>query len=434
MQSTFEARIPGGEPGPLRLNARIAPGVVLNKDGAFQRTLAFRGPDLDSATLAELMGQSLRLNNALRRFGSGWCLHMEARRRPSPGYPDSDFDRALAWLIDEERRAVFEAAGARFESEYFLTLGFLPPPERQGKLEALLFKGGGQQEGVDYRAHLVRFLEESDQLLALLQTLMPAADWLGDAETLGYLHDCVSDRRLGRVGVPPLPFHLDALLTDAPLLGGLAPKLGARHLKILSVRSFVSATEPGLLDALNRLPVSYRWVTRFLPLDREDARREIEKLRKRWFSKRKGLMTLLREALFKEESALQDNDAANQAADADAALQELGADAVAAGFATLTITVAEESEAEAEAAVRLIRQVRRARLRHRGRERQCGGGLARQPAGAGLCRRAPPHSADALARAPVADQRRLGGGAPQRSLARSAAAARRHRWRDALST
>lgn len=28
----------------------VAPGVVLNKDGAFQRTLRFRGPDLDSAT------------------------------------------------------------------------------------------------------------------------------------------------------------------------------------------------------------------------------------------------------------------------------------------------------------------------------------------------------------------------------------------------
>ena len=49
----------------------------------------------------------------------------------------------------------------------------------------------------------------------------------------------------------------------------------------------------------------------------------------RWFSKRKGLLTLLREALFREESALFDNDASNQADDADAALQELGADAVA---------------------------------------------------------------------------------------------------------
>jgi type IV secretion/conjugal transfer VirB4 family ATPase len=337
--------------------ALIAPGVLLNKDGSFQRTLAFRGPDLDSATLSELMGQASRLNNALRRFGSGWCLHVEARRRPSPGYPDSDFTHGLAWLIDEERRAVFEAAGARFESDYFLTLAFLPPLERQGKLEALLFEGGAADGAIqDYRGHLKRFLEETDQLKALFETLMPTVRWLTDAETLGYLHDCVSDRRMSRVALPPQPFHLDALITDAPFIGGLAPRLGGKHLKIISVRSFVAATEPGLLDALNRLPVCYRWVTRFLPMDREDARREIEKIRKRWFSKRKGLLTLLREALFREEAALQDNDAANQAGDADAALQELGADAVAAGFATLVIVVAEEREADADAAVRMIRQ------------------------------------------------------------------------------
>ena len=30
--------------------ALVAPGVVLNKDGSFQRTARFRGPDLDSAT------------------------------------------------------------------------------------------------------------------------------------------------------------------------------------------------------------------------------------------------------------------------------------------------------------------------------------------------------------------------------------------------
>ena len=49
--------------------ALVAPGVVLNKDGSFQRTLRFRGPDLESATEAELVGACARANNVLRRFG-----------------------------------------------------------------------------------------------------------------------------------------------------------------------------------------------------------------------------------------------------------------------------------------------------------------------------------------------------------------------------
>ena len=31
----------------------IAPGVILNKDGSFQRSIRYRGPDLDSATEAD---------------------------------------------------------------------------------------------------------------------------------------------------------------------------------------------------------------------------------------------------------------------------------------------------------------------------------------------------------------------------------------------
>lgn len=339
--------------------ALIAPGIVLNKDGAFQRTLAFRGPDLDSATPAELMGASGRLNNALRRFGSGWCLHVEARRAPAPGYCEAQWSNGLAWLIDEERRAVFESAGARFESRYFLTLAFLPPPERQGKLESMLFEGAEAGLGAaaaDYGAHLDRFVRESDQLCALLQATLPQARWLNDEETLTYLHDCISDRA-HRVAVPATPFHLDALLPDAALVGGLEPRLGRHCLRIISIRTFVTHTEPGLLDALNRLPIAYRWIARFIPLDREAARHELEKLRKRWFSKRKGLFTLLREALFREEALLVDNDASNQAADCDAALQELGAEAVSAGYATLTIVVAEADRDAADASVRQIQQI-----------------------------------------------------------------------------
>lgn len=335
----------------------IAPGIVLNKDGAFQRSLEFRGPDLDSSTPSELMGVTARLNNALRRFGSNWCLHVEARRACAPGYPDSAWPDAVSWLIDEERRQVFETAGARFESRYFLTFAWLPPAERQGKLENVLFEGGERPAGgVDYQLHLGSFIERTDQLMALLETMMPLARWLSDEETLTYLHDCISDRP-HRVAVPSTPFHLDALLPDAALIGGLAPKLGTKHLKLISVRSFVTETEPGLLDALNRLPISYRWVTRFLPLDREEARKELEKIRKRWFSQRVGLGAMLRAALFKDEPVLHDNSAANHAADADAALQELGADAIGAGYATLTITVADEDENAADEAVRQIQQV-----------------------------------------------------------------------------
>lgn len=104
----------------------VAPGVVLNKDGSFQRTARFRGPDLDSATQGELITTSARLNNALRRLGSGWALFVEAERLAAADYPQSAFPEPLSWLVDEERRAVFEEDQSHFESSYHLTLVYLP--------------------------------------------------------------------------------------------------------------------------------------------------------------------------------------------------------------------------------------------------------------------------------------------------------------------
>ena len=88
--------------------ALIAPGVLLNKDGSFQRTFRFRGPDLESATEPELVATCARLNNVLRRFGSGWALFFEAERHPAPSYPASEFPDPASWLVDRERRAAFE--------------------------------------------------------------------------------------------------------------------------------------------------------------------------------------------------------------------------------------------------------------------------------------------------------------------------------------
>src|SRR5207237_9996781 len=106
--------------------ALVAPGVILNKDGSFQRTERFRGPDLESATPAELIGTAARLNNALRRLSSGWAVFVEAQRNPASSYPESSFPDPVSALVDAERRAEFEQEGAHFQSTYFLTLLFLP--------------------------------------------------------------------------------------------------------------------------------------------------------------------------------------------------------------------------------------------------------------------------------------------------------------------
>ncbi len=333
----------------------VAPGVVLNKDGAFQRTARFRGPDLDSASESELLAATARLNNALKRLGSGWALGVEAARRPAAAYPVGTFPDALSALVDAERRAAFESAGSHFESAYHLTLVWLPPPESRARATRWLFEQPAKAS-VDWREQLAAFVTATDRLSALLASALPDVQWLSDAETLTYLHACVSTTR-HPVAVPEVPFHLDALLADAPLAGGLSPVLGDQHLRVLTVRGFPASTWPGLLDDLNHLGFAYRWTTRFLCLDKAAAERELTALRRHWFSKRKGLVAMLRETLTQEASPLVDSDADNQAADADRALQELGSDAVAYGYVTATVVVSDPDPTVADEQRKAVERV-----------------------------------------------------------------------------
>jgi type IV secretion system protein VirB4 len=323
----------------------VAPGVVLNKDGSFQRSARFRGPDLESATAGELVATTARLNNALKRLGSGWALFIEAERRPATLVEPSLFPDALSWLVDRERCEEF-ASGAHFESGYSLTLVYLPAPESRARAGQWMIESVASST-VDWREQLTAFITQTDRFLSLLEGVMPEIAWMNDEETLGYLHSTTSTHRQP-VQKPTVPFHLDALLTDSALTGGLAPKLGDQHLRVLTIRGFPTATWPGLLDDLNRLPFSYRWMTRFLFLDKHQAERELGKLRRQWFAKRKSIVALLRETVFQQETPLVDSDAANKSADADAALQELGSDEVSFGFMTATVVVTDPDAAAAE--------------------------------------------------------------------------------------
>ena len=387
----------------------VAPGIILNKDGSFQRTVRYRGPDLDSATEAELMSAASRVNNVLKRFGSGWALFFDATRIEASNYPRSQFPDAVSWLVDEERRASFEGMvdtawddvsrqrGQHFESISHLTLVYLPPAERISRLEALFLETPGdhaissnplsglfRRKGASgpshvadksalvgespgdgasretrsdrvgsYQAHLQRFVQETDRAIDLLSSVLPEIAALDDRETLTYLHACVSTKR-HPVGVPDIPAYLDAFLSDEPLTGGLSPAIGRSHLRTVTILGFPAVTFPGVLDDLNRLGVAYRWTTRFLPLDRTQAHSALSRYRRQWFAKRKSLGAILKEVMFNEQAALLDTDADNKAVDADAALQELGDDLVAFGYITTTVSVYDEDSHAADEKIRAV--------------------------------------------------------------------------------
>ena len=324
----------------------------------------FRGPDLESATEAELVGACARANNVLRRFGSGWALFFEAERFEAPALSRTrTFPMPASWLVDEERRAAFEEGRRRSPSlrEPLSPDTSLSCRRRtcQARPRAPCWTRGRKGRGGsvrDWRRELAGFWAETDRVLDLLSGFMPEIRALDDAETLTYLHGTISTKR-HPVAVPETPMYLDGLLVDTPLTGGLEPMLGEPHLRTLTILGFPGLTRPGILDALNHQDFAYRWVTRFIALDKTEATRTLTHLRRQWFAKRKSITALLREVLYNEPVQLLDSDADNKVVDADLALQALGGDHVGFGYLTATVTVSDEDRQAADDKVRAVERI-----------------------------------------------------------------------------
>jgi type IV secretion/conjugal transfer VirB4 family ATPase len=355
----------------------VAPGVVLNKDGSFQATARFRGPDVRSSTPEELVSFTARANNVFRRLGRGWAIYLEAERREITDYPDGAFEDDLSRLIDSERAAAFEQAGSQFETFHHLTLQWTPEPDSSRKASAFFFdidqkrqtpadgrvrgKAGRDRERslLDRRVAreaLESFERSVGHAFGMFEGIVAEFHRLNDDETLSYLKRQVSPRATP-VRAPAGPAFLDGFLCDASLVGGVAPMLGDRHLRVLTIKGFPPFTHPGVLDDLNAAAMTYRWMTRYLCLDRDESERELVKWRRLWFSKHKSMGALVKEMLTKEAATFANPDAIAKSEEVDDALAELGSEQISFGFLTSTLVVLGATAGEADEKLRAAERI-----------------------------------------------------------------------------
>src|SRR6266496_547231 len=216
----------------------IAPGVVLQKDANLQKTVAFRGPDLASSSPSELVSAVARLNNALKRLGSGWAFFMEAQRFEANRYPSATWKQPAAWIVDLERRHGFESAGAHFESAYFLTFCCQLPATGQKRIQALFFESPEERSPrQDNLRDLAAFQKTIAELIDIMRGVFVEVSELDDAQTLSYLHSAISTNR-HPVAVPETPMYLDALLPDMAFTPGETPMLGESFVPTCTVAGF----------------------------------------------------------------------------------------------------------------------------------------------------------------------------------------------------
>lgn len=321
-------REPRGLADMLLPYALIDDGILLQQDGSLLAGWSFRGPDMMSASASEMEALSARLNQILR-LGSGWMLCCDAIRTRAPGYPEAGaFPDSITHIIDDERREQFMAEGAHFESKYFLALTYLPPVEAEEKIRGFLFEGT-QKGGAGHIAKQVidHFRSRVDIFENVFGSLFQAerlkrntvTDELGYRQDydglLGYLQRCITGDD-HPFALPAIPCFLNDLLAAVDFYGGVEPRIGTKHIRVISIDGFPRASSPGMLRALDSLAIEYRWNTRALLLDSEEARHLLDKHRSKWKGKIRGW----KDQIFRTQAGPINTHAANMAADAEAAM------------------------------------------------------------------------------------------------------------------
>lgn len=324
----------------------IDKGVVLNRNGTFQKTLKYRGHDLDSSTVNELQNINSRLNDIIKRFNGEWSIFVEARRVKSSNYITVTTDYTAVNIIEEERRKNFFEK-KHFESEYYLTFVKLIPTDNNEKITNFFLDFSNKQTFLDKT--LSDFNKEFKQIFNLLETIFLEIKELDDDETYSYLHSCVSTKT-NNIKVPEVPYAISNYICDSDLLGGLKPKLGNKELRCLSIKGFPNYTIPGFFDKLNRLNIEYRWITRFISLSKLEAISKMEKKYKNVFSSRVSLLQRVMEQLTGDaiQERNMNQDALEKADDIKGQIALTNGDYVSQGFYTCTIIVTGDTTQEVD--------------------------------------------------------------------------------------
>lgn len=340
----------------------VGDGLLRNTDGALAATLEYRGPDLDSATGAELTALSRTLESAVNLLGDGWMLHAEAQRLPAPPYPAADhFPDPCTRAIDAGRREAYAADRARFRTRYYLTLTHKPRPAlaRRGPAVVLRRPMDDLLEAELQRQH--EFDERVEEIRRLLATRLTVRR-LTSRQMVRYLYTALTCRD-HPVQVAQHPITLESLFGAGELLGGTELRFAENHIVPVTIINYPESVHPSVLSGLDELPFPYRAVFRYIVLDRHTAKAAIAKVRQRWatagLSGREFFAFLLGGS--KSKPRFRDRHSPRMAQDADDAHDELDREETSAGYLTATLLTHDTDRSRAEdQAAEIVKQLRNA--------------------------------------------------------------------------
>ena len=328
--------------------ALVDDGLVLCKDGTLLAGWALHGPDQNSISDEQWNATVFRVNQLLGSLGDGWSLFVDVVRTTAQEYPEVSachFPDPVSTAMDAERRSYFQGRGTQFSTTNLMFLCYQPPLRLQSRGRDLFFSDAELAPNpAEVSGQIMAdFLRQVDSFSEALRNLLGARRLRSHTVQMAHgktVRFCpiLSHFRLCLVGpdrptamrVPPSGCYLDALLGVPEFHHGITPYLNGQYVAMVAIDGFPSQTLNGLLEPLQQQPANYRWSTRFLCLDHRTALRELDKLRRHWQQKIRGLM----DQIMQTSRGVVDRDAVAMTDQTEQAMGDLSGEHTSFGYFT----------------------------------------------------------------------------------------------------
>ena len=330
-------------------------GIILNNNGTLQKTIEYRGFDLDREEYNDLITKTSQLNNIFKRIDGGWTISIDCVRSKSKKYIKSNFPDKAGQMVENNREKYFNS-GHHYESTYYITFIYLVPTEARNKVNKLIIDDVEVEN--QFNSDIIKFKKDFVNIFELIKSvfLKERIRELSSEETLSYLHSLVSNTEQ-KVVLPNPPIYLSNLIADTYVIGGLKPMLGKKHLRAISINGFPAYTFPSFLEELNKLDIEYRWNTRYMLLGKQESLALMEKKRKAWFSGIKNLIQIASEQITHEETRNINRDSEEKAEQVAEEMEAVRGDIVSEGYYTCTVIVKDESLTLLEEKLKAIKKI-----------------------------------------------------------------------------
>lgn len=344
-------------------------GVIVCKNGCLIAGFLYEGKDLENISTIERDDISNKLNQLFANIDSGWMIHTDAVRIPVPQYIEAwknNFPDKISQAIDNERRAFFENRSNSYSSFFVITFTWYPPKLSQRRLADAMFTKDKVRKNDEQKTRQIidEFNNSIKGIEASLEVIFPKIERLksytqynedGSSvvkdQLLSWIWCCIYGN-WQQINLPKNPIFIDSILGGEDFWSGIVPKLGNKFIRTLSIEGIAGETCSSMLTILSEMGCEYRWNTRFIFLDKNEATHEFKKLRGKWKMKERGLLSLI----FKTNSNSVNLDATAKVAEADEALADISAGFISFGYITNTIVLLDESQEKLNEKVILIKK------------------------------------------------------------------------------